>query len=59
MLILSRKESERICISNDIEIVIHQIGGKRVRFGVSASAEIPVFRKEMFDKERNVTSTIE
>ena len=59
MLILSRKESEHICIGNDIEIVIHQIGGKRVRLGVSAPAEIPVFRKEIFDKERNVTSATE
>jgi carbon storage regulator len=59
MLVLSRKESERICIGDHIEIVVCQIGGRRVRLGISAPSEIGVFRKEILSKERNVTSTTE
>lgn len=57
MLVLSRKESQRICIGSDIEILIQQIRGRRVRVGISAPPEIAIVREELLDKGRNVTST--
>lgn len=48
MLVLSRKKNEAVIINNDIEIVIVEIRGDKVRLGVQADKEIPVHRKEVW-----------
>jgi carbon storage regulator len=50
MLVLSRKENESIVINDDITIVVVEIRGDKVRLGVEAPKEIPVHRREVFDK---------
>ena len=47
MLVLSRKEGERILIGAGIEVAIVSIAGNRVRIGVSAPIEVPVHRHEL------------
>ena len=47
MLVLSRKESESICIGNGIEIIVVSVKGGRVRLGVAAPPEVPVLRREI------------
>lgn len=49
MLVLSRKKNESIVINNNIEIVVVEIRGDKVRLGIKASNEIPVHRKEVYD----------
>jgi carbon storage regulator len=49
MLVLSRQESESINIGNDIEIVVVQIRGDKVRLGITAPAHIPVHRHEVYE----------
>lgn len=53
MLVLSRKVNERICIGDDIEIVLIDIrhGQDRARIGIEAPKEIAVFRKELLDRK--------
>lgn len=49
MLVLSRKKNESIVINNEITIVVVEIRGDKVRFGIEAPKEIPVHRKEVAD----------
>ncbi|HQX48917.1 MAG TPA: carbon storage regulator [Planctomycetaceae bacterium] len=46
MLVLSRKSDERIMIG-DIEVVILEIRGNKVRLGIKAPREISVVRTEL------------
>lgn len=53
MLVLSRKATEKIVIGQpgqEIEIVIVEIRGDKVRVGIMAPKEIPVHRSEIFEK---------
>ncbi len=50
MLILTRKLSETLMISDDIEVTVLGVQGNQVRIGINASKEIPVHREEIYDK---------
>lgn len=47
MLVLSRRRDERILIGDDIEIVIVDIRGEKVRIGINAPIEVAVHRAEL------------
>lgn len=49
MLVLSRQRDESIMIGSEIEVVVVDIRGDKVRLGIKAAREIPVHRKEVFD----------
>ena len=49
MLVLSRHVDESLIIGNDIEIVVVEIRGDKVRLGVQAPREVSVHRKEVYD----------
>jgi carbon storage regulator len=48
MLVLTRKGSQSIMIGDDIEVSILAIMGEKVRVGISAPRDVPVFRKEVY-----------
>ena len=47
MLILTRKQNESIIIGDSIEIVVTRVSGNKVRIGVAAPRNVPVYRKEI------------
>jgi carbon storage regulator len=47
MLVLSRKEGERIQIGDQITVVIAKIAGNRVSIGIEAPRELKVVRGEL------------
>lgn len=47
MLVLSRKEGERIRIGEDILITIVRINAKTVRIGIDAPADVSIIREEL------------
>ncbi len=47
MLVLSRKKSEAIVIDGQIKIEVLKIKGNTIRLGITAPAEIKVFRGEL------------
>ena len=48
MLVLTRKPNQSIMIGDDIEITVLSTTGDKVRIGIQAPREIPVFRKEVY-----------
>lgn len=52
MLVLSRQKNESIMIGDNVEIIIVDIRGDKVRLGITAPKEIPVHRREVFDAIR-------
>lgn len=47
MLVLSRKEGERIQIGSTIEVTVLRTCSRRVRLGFSAPPGIPIHRQEV------------
>jgi carbon storage regulator len=50
MLVLSRKRNETIVIDNNIEVVVVEIRGDRVRLGITAPSDVTVHRREVVAK---------
>ncbi len=48
MLVLTRKSNQSIMIGDDIEISVLSVIGEKVRIGIQAPQEVPVFRKEIY-----------
>jgi carbon storage regulator len=48
MLVLTRKQLESIMIGDDIEIRVLSIIGDKVRIGIRAPREVPVYRQEIY-----------
>ena len=47
MLVLSRKLGEKIYISENICITVVDIDRGKIRLGIEAPREVPIFRKEL------------
>jgi carbon storage regulator len=49
MLVLSRKESEKVLLGDDIVLTIVRLSGDRVRLGIEAPSEMLILRQELED----------
>jgi carbon storage regulator len=47
MLVLGRKPGERVFVGNDIEIVVLEVRGDRVKLGFNAPADLAIQRGEL------------
>jgi carbon storage regulator len=52
MLVLSRQRDERIVIGDDVEVVVVDIRGDKVRLGIVAPSTVSVHRKEIYEAIR-------
>jgi carbon storage regulator len=48
MLVLTRKANQSIIIGDNIEVSVLSVLGEKVRLGIQAPRDVPVFRKEVF-----------
>ena len=48
MLVLTRKPNQSIMIADDVEISVLSVSGDKVRLGIKAPREVPVFRTEVY-----------
>jgi len=49
MLVLSRRKDESIMIGDDVEVMIVDVRGDKVRLGITAPKKVPVHRREIYD----------
>jgi len=60
VLVLTRKSNQSIMIGDEIEISVLSVMGEKVRIGIQAPRDVPVFRKEVYleiqrEREQPVT----
>ena len=53
MLVLSRRIGESIVIDGDIYIKVLDVKGDRIKLGIVAPKEVPIFRTEINMQEEN------
>ncbi len=54
MLVLSRKESEKIMLGEDITLTVVRVSGDRVRIGIEAPRDMVILRRELEEHETPV-----
>jgi carbon storage regulator len=48
MLVLTRKTNQSIMIGDDVEITVLAVSRDKIRLGITAPRDVPVFRKEVY-----------
>ena len=48
MLVLTRKTNQSIMIGDDVEISVLAVSRDKIRLGITAPRDVPVFRKEVY-----------
>ena len=48
MLVLTRRSRQSIMIGDEIELTVLSVSGEKVRLGIEAPEDVPVFRKEVY-----------
>jgi len=48
MLVLTRKTNQSIMIGDEVEVSVLAVSGDKVRIGIAAPRDVPVFRKEVY-----------
>ncbi|MGA2032029.1 MAG: carbon storage regulator [Thermoguttaceae bacterium] len=51
MLVLSRRSGERVFVGGDVEIVVLEIRGDRVKLGFRGPGRIPIYRSEVCERK--------
>ena len=59
MLVLSRKESEKIILGDDIVLTIVRVSGDRVRLGIQAPKDMLILRHELENKDFEIEPKID
>jgi carbon storage regulator len=50
MLILSRKQGEKVLVGNDIVVSVVAVRGAKARIGIEAPAQIRILRSELYGR---------
>jgi carbon storage regulator len=50
MLVLTRRENERIIIDGRITVTVVRVEGNKIRLGIEAPHEVPIMREELLAK---------
>ena len=54
MLVLSRKVDKKIMIGNDIEIIVVEVRGDKVRFRIQAPRDVSIHREEVYNATHGI-----
>ena len=58
MLVLSRKESEKIILGDEIVLTIVRVSGDRVRLGIQAPKDMLILRHELENQSLEVETNM-
>ena len=58
MLVLSRKESEKIMLGDEIVLTIVRVSGDRVRLGIQAPKDMLILRHELENQSLEVETNM-
>ncbi|GAB5402831.1 MAG: carbon storage regulator CsrA [Aureliella sp.] len=58
MLVLSRKKDQSVFLGGNVEIVVVEIRGDKVRLGIKAPDSITVYRSELLDAVKRDGTTV-
>lgn len=56
MLVLTRRERERLKVGDDVTVTVVGIRGNEVRLGFEAPRSVPVHREEVYERIRQMTA---
>lgn len=59
MLVLSRKLGEKICIGENIFITVVDVERGKVRLGIDAPRDVPIYRQELLADKNTPPKPIE
>ena len=59
MLVLSRKESEKVILGDDIVLTIVRVSCDRVRLGIQAPKDMLILRQELENQDLEVQADID
>lgn len=48
MLVLTRKTNQSIMIGDEVEVTVLAVSRDKIRLGITAPRDVPVFRKEVY-----------
>lgn len=51
MLIISRKKNESVIIQGNVEVIVLDVQGEKVKIGIEAPNDIKIMRKELLETE--------
>lgn len=49
MLVLSRKQGEKLIIGEDVVITVLSVDGDKIKLGIDAPKTVQIYRKELLD----------
>ncbi len=58
MLVLSRKEGEKLVIGENITVVVSRVAGNRVTLGIEAPADVRIIRGELKPQGQEVQKVV-
>ena len=53
MLVLTRKTNQSVMIGDEIEVSVLAVSRDKIRLGITAPRDVPVFRKEVYLSIKN------
>jgi carbon storage regulator len=58
MLVLSRKESQRVKLGDSIVLTVVRLGRDKVRLGIDAPSDVVILREELDAKDSPQSATL-
>lgn len=58
MLVLTRKSNQSIMIGDDVEVSVLAVSGEKVRIGITAPRDVPVYRTEVYLEIQDERGTV-
>ena len=59
MLVITRRQGEAVVIGKDIEVIVSEVNGDKIKLCIDAPREISIMRKELLETEKMNTEAVE